>query len=93
MDPLNEWAMANPTRRKRSKKESPHAPTNEERAWPAESRILAVMAHGFTYEDAWHMSFRDYERYTSLAAAWSIPFEERVGTIRRATAADADDFT
>ena len=51
------------------------------------------MAHGFTYEDAWHMSFRDYERYTSLAEAWSIPFEEREGTIRRATAADADDFT
>lgn len=35
------------------------------------------MAHGFTYDEAWHMGFRDYHRYAGLAAAWSIPYDER----------------
>jgi len=52
-----------------------------------------MMAHGFSYSDAWHMSYRDYRRYAGLAAAWSIPADEREGIVRRATAADGDDFT
>lgn len=50
--------------------------------------MLSVMAHGFSYAEAWHMSFRDYRRYTRLAAAWSIPADQRDGLVRRATEAD-----
>lgn len=51
------------------------------------------MAHGFSYEDAWHMSFRDYRRYTALAAAWSIPFDQRESVTFRADAKDAEMYT
>lgn len=55
--------------------------------------MLSVMAHGFTYDEAWHMSFRDYHRYSGLAAAWSIPYDEREGTVFKPTAADVDRYT
>jgi len=51
------------------------------------------MAHGFTYDEAWHMSFRDYHRYTRLAAAWSIPYDQRESVRFSPTAADTDDYT
>lgn len=41
------------------------------------------MAQGFTYDEAWHMSYRDYRRYAGLAAAWSIPRDMREGQVRR----------
>ena len=88
-------ALANPTRRIRNPRDSdePHEPTIEERTWPDEARVLSVMAHGFTYDEAWHMSLRDYHRYTSLAAAWSIPYDQRESVKFRPTAADTDDYT
>lgn len=51
--------------------------TVEEETWPDHARILSVMAHGFGYAEAWHMPYRDYLRYTGLAAAWSIPHDQR----------------
>lgn len=87
--------MSNPTRRRRRKGSdgAPRARTSEELAWPEEARVLSVMAHGFAYDEAWHMSLGEYHRYTALAAAWAIPPDEREGTVVRATAAQADDFT
>lgn len=83
-------ALSNPTRRKRGQRDSdgPHEPTVEERAWPDEARILSIMAHGFTYGEAWHMSFRDYRRYSGLAAAWSIPRDRREEQVKRGGAED-----
>jgi hypothetical protein len=46
------------------------------------------MAHGFSYEDAWNMSYRDYGRYSCIAAAWSIPPDEREQSVRKGTRAD-----
>lgn len=63
-------------------------PTNEERAWPEEARVLSLMANGFSYGEAMHMSPRDARRYAAIAAAWSIPSDERDGVVRAATAAD-----
>jgi len=51
------------------------------------------MAHGFTYSDAWHMSYRDYRRYTRLAAAWSIPYDQRESVTFRASRENAEEFT
>ena len=51
--------------------------------------MLSLMAHGFSYDDAYHMSKRDYRRYTGLAAAWSIPEGERAGVIRKGTKEEA----
>jgi hypothetical protein len=51
------------------------------------------MAHGFTYEEAWHMGFREYARYSSLAAAWSIPRDQRESVTFRATEEDNDLYT
>lgn len=51
--------------------------------------MLSVMAIGFTYAEAWHMGFRDYQRYTALATAWAIPDSEREQPVRRATRADS----
>ena len=65
----------------------------EERAWPDEARVLSVMAHGFSYPEAWHMSFRDYHRYTALAAAWSIPCDQREAVTFRPTARDAERYS
>lgn len=48
------------------------------------------MAHGFSYEDAWNMGYRDYRRYSLIAAAWSIPPEEREESVRVGTRADQD---
>jgi len=54
--------------------------------------VLSVMAHGFCYDDAWHMGFPEYRRFTSLAAAWAIPSDQREGAVRWATAEDADRY-
>lgn len=51
------------------------------------------MAHGFTHDEAWHMGWRDYHRYAALAAAWSIPYDERELAIFKPTAADNDRYT
>jgi len=51
------------------------------------------MAHGFTYAEAWHMSHRDYWRYTGLAAAWSIPTDEREVRSFKPTADQNDAYT
>ena len=51
------------------------------------------MAHGFTHEDAWHMSYRDYWRYAGLAAAWTIPRDQRETVTFVASDGDAEDFT
>lgn len=57
--------------------------------FPDEAKVLSAMAQGFTYSEAWNMSYRDYNRYSSIAQAWSIPPDMREGTIRRATKADS----
>jgi len=51
------------------------------------------MAHGFSHDEAWHMSFRDYHRYTRLAAAWSIPYDQRESVTFVASERDSEDFT
>ena len=83
-------ALANPTRRKRDKRDSDESrePTVEERTWPDEARVLSIMAHGFTYDESWHMSFRDYRRYAGLAAAWSIPRDQREEPVKRGGSED-----
>lgn len=81
-------ALTRPTRRKARKKKgcARTAPrTVEEISWPDEARVLSIMAHGFTYDEAWHMGWRDYHRYAGLAAAWSIPADERDGLVVRGT--------
>lgn len=95
MDPRDDLPLSKPTRRRRKPNESdvPRSRTVEERAWPDEARILSVMAHGFSYAEAWHMSWRDYRRYTALASAWSIPYDERDELVFQPTAADADAYT
>lgn len=50
--------------------------------------MLSIMAHGFTYDEAWHMSLRDYWRYSGLAAAWSIPRDQREEPVKRGGAKD-----
>lgn len=82
MELRDEATLANPTRRRPRKGSQPRAQTVEERTWPEESAILSVMAHGFSYAEAWHMSPRDYRRFSALASAWSIPEDERMGTVR-----------
>lgn len=79
--------MRNPTRSKRSE---PHDPTVEEEAWPDEAKVAALMTMGFSYTEAFHMSPRDYRRYAGIHAAWSIPPDQRVGGVRKATQADID---
>lgn len=92
---MDEEALRNPTRRKRRPNSdgSAREPTIEERTWPDEARVLSVMAHGFTYAEAWHMSHRDYWRYTGLAAAWSIPTDEREVRSFKPTADQNDAYT
>lgn len=91
---MDKRALTNPTRRKsrRSQQGAPQR-TIEETTWPDESRVLSIMAHGFTYDEAWHMGWRDYHRYSALAAAWSIPYDEREATLFKPTAADVDRYT
>ncbi len=61
--------------------------------WTEEARVLSLMAHGFSYTEAWHMSMRDYRRYTRLAAAWSIPSNEREDGVKRGSRGDMDEYT
>jgi len=51
------------------------------------------MAHGFSYAEAWHMGWREYYRFAALAAAWSIPHDEREMAVFKPTAADNDAYT
>ena len=62
--------------------------TVEEIAWPEKAKVVALMGHGFGYDEARHMSIADYRRYMAIIHAWSIPADRRVG-VRMATAADA----
>lgn len=48
------------------------------------------MSFGFTYQEAYHTSPRDYRRYAGINAAFSIPPDEREGGVRMATQADVD---
>lgn len=82
-------ALTQPTRSKSRSKGQAHAQTVEEKTWPDEACVLSLMAHGFSYDDACHMSKRDYRRYTGLAAAWSIPEDDRAGVIRKGTKEEA----
>jgi hypothetical protein len=43
---------------------------------------------GFTYEEAWHMSYLDYRRYSAINYASSIPEDKRIGGAKIATQAD-----
>jgi hypothetical protein len=66
----------------RSAKARPsRARTVEERTWPEHARILSLMSQGFGYTEAWHMSPRDWRRYTAISAAASIPSDDRVTTV------------
>ena len=58
--------------------------------WREESRVVSLMSFGFSYQDAYHMSPRDYRRYAGINAAYSIPADEREGGARMATQADVD---
>jgi hypothetical protein len=77
------WALRNGTRRAKPKD---YPRTTEEKAWPTEARILALMGAGFSYAEAWGMSPRDAKRYSAISAAWAIPPDERVGQVRRGKA-------
>ena len=48
------------------------------------------MSFGFSYQDAYHMSPRDYRRYAGISAAYSIHPDDREGGVRIATQADVD---
>lgn len=74
--------LANPTRDRKSRSGGGAAKTVEERAWPDETQILAVMRCGFTYEEAWTMSPRDCRRYLAIERALSIPSDQRTGAVR-----------
>ena len=52
--------------------------------------MSSLMSFGFSYQDAYHMSPRDYRRYAGINAAYSIPADEREGGVRLGTKADAD---
>lgn len=83
--------LENPTTRKPSKGQTASADqTVEVETWPDEARIASLISNGFTYQEAMHMSPRDYRRYSALFAAWSIPANERVGGAKAATQADID---
>ena len=87
VSPRDYVTISNPTR---SSKSEPHQPTVEEEAWPDEAKIASLMAFGFTFTEAFHMSPRDYRRYASIQASWSIPKDQREGGVRMATQADVD---
>lgn len=36
------------------------------------------MDMGFSYHEAWEMTFAEYRRYTSIAHAWAIRSDDRV---------------
>lgn len=61
----------------------------EEETWPDEAAILSIMSQGFTYSEAWHMSWRDYLRYSGLATAWAIPPDQRDNLVLHGTRDDA----
>jgi hypothetical protein len=76
----DDWALRNRTR---SKKPSDVPRTVEERTWPTEARISALVSMGCAYSDAWDMSPRDANRYLAIESARAIPPKERVGQVRR----------
>ena len=77
--------LSNPTRMKSEEETSPPVETE---TWADEARVLALISAGFSYSDAFHMSYRDARRYSSLHRALSIPDSERIGGTRVATEAD-----
>lgn len=79
--------ISNPTR---SKKPSNSQPPVEAEVWHEEAQVTTLMSFGFSYQDAYHMSPRDYRRYAAINAAYSIPADEREGGLRLATQADVD---
>lgn len=64
----------------------------EERTWPDHAKVLSLMAHGFSYAEAWHMGHADYRRYSALAAAWAIPPDEREGIVTKGRASDTSSL-
>lgn len=50
------------------------------------------MAHGFSYDEAWHMAYRDYRRFTAIASAWSIPPSERAGLTVKPTSDNDEGY-
>lgn len=77
--------LSNPTS---PKKPSDAGTPVEVEAWPDEARIASLMQSGFTYSEAFHMSPRDYRRFSGIFAAWAIPPDRRSGGTRRATSDD-----
>lgn len=67
--------MEHPTRSKRDKKGQSVIEAEE---WPDEARIVSLMDMGFSYHEAWEMTFAEYRRYTSIAHAWAIRPDDRV---------------
>jgi hypothetical protein len=63
-------------------------PLVETEAWQAEAKVCLLMRMGFTYEEAWHMSYLDYRRYSAINYASSIPEDKRIGGAKIATQAD-----
>lgn len=84
--------LRNPTRYKNEKSELSSDPPAETITWPHESRIAALMHHGFGYEQAFHMSTADYMRYNAIFNAWSIPADKRAGGTVQATQSDIDKY-
>ena len=82
--------LSNPTRRKSRRGSSGNSAPVEAEVWPEESQVVTLMSFGFTYQEAYHTSPRDYRRYAGINAAFSIPPDEREGGVRLATQADVD---
>lgn len=84
--------LRNPTRYKDEESEVSADALAETVTWPHQSRIAALMHHGFSYDEAYHMSFADYRRYNAIFNAWSIPADKRDGGVVKATQADIDKY-
>lgn len=83
--------LSSPTRRRRRKGRQPDGtPTAEAAAWPEEAMVASLMASGFSYQDALHISPRDYRRYTGIFSSWAIPPDDREAGAVAATQADID---
>lgn len=82
--------LGSPTRRRSRKGSRDGGVTAEATTWPDEAMVALLMTSGFSYEEALHMSPRDYRRYAGIFSAWSIPAEEREDGAVAATQADID---
>ena len=79
--------LSHPTTASKRKGEEYESPVEVD-AWPEEARIASLMQSGFTYAEAFHMSPRDYRRFSGIFSAWAIPRSERGDGTRKATASD-----